>query len=284
MKLTKEQYDQYEEQGFLVLPNFVSPESVDGLRDEMKRLIDELDTSSLIKTVFTSDEQARKTNQYFLESGDKISFFFETAALNDKDEICVDKQVAFNKVGHALHDLNPVFEKFSYQDAIKDVMRPLYKKPLSVQSMYIFKNPKIGGEVSIHQDSTFLHTTPLTTHALWFAFEDANVVNGCLRGLPGSHKNGIYKRFKRNPDGTCTFDVVNENEPTYDKKDFIPLECKKGSAILLHGSAVHYSEPNTSGISRHAYTLHFIEGDGSALYEEDNWLQRPNPNLPFREL
>jgi hypothetical protein len=57
---------------------------------------------------------------------------------------------------------------------------------------------------------------------------------------------------------------------THDPARFVPLECTKGSCVVLHGSYVHMSKENTSDISRHAYSLHFIEGDG-AEYPRDNW-------------
>ena len=53
-----------------------------------------------------------------------------------------------NKVGHALHDLNPVFQHCSYDTRVGRIARQLgVPVPLAVQSMYIFKQPKIGGEV-----------------------------------------------------------------------------------------------------------------------------------------
>jgi hypothetical protein len=49
-----------------------------------------------------------------------------------------------------------------------------------VQSMYIFKQPRIGGPVDAHQDSTFLYTTPQSVTGFWWAVEDATLNNGCL--------------------------------------------------------------------------------------------------------
>ena len=42
-----------------------------------------------------------------------------------------------------------------------------------------------------HQDSTFLHTSPMKLMGYWIALEDATVENGCLWFIPGSHK-GIH--------------------------------------------------------------------------------------------
>ena len=54
----------------------------------------------------------------------------------------------------------------------------------------------------------------------------------------------------------------------------LPVEVKKGTLVLLHGRLPHYSKENTSNKSRHAYTLHVI--DGNMNYPKGNWLQSPN--------
>lgn len=65
---------------------------------------------------------------------------------------------------------------------------------------YIFKQPKIGGEVTAHQDSTFLYTCPRQTClGLWLALEDATLLNGCLWVRPGSHRECVRRVFCRNP-------------------------------------------------------------------------------------
>jgi phytanoyl-CoA hydroxylase len=47
----------------------------------------------------------------------------------------------------------------------------------------------------------------------------------------------------------------------------------------LHGLLPHYSAPNRSPASRHAYTLHAV--DGTARYDARNWLAR-GPAFPAR--
>jgi phytanoyl-CoA hydroxylase len=51
----------------------------------------------------------------------------------------------------------------------------------------MLQQPRIGGEVAIHQDSTFLYTDPPTVVGLWIALEDATKENGCLWTIPGEH-------------------------------------------------------------------------------------------------
>ena len=148
------------------------------------------------------------------------------------------------------------------------------KKPLLLQSMYIFKQPNIGGEVVCHQDSTFLYTEPESAVGFWVALEDADISNGCLWVAPGGHKGPLRKLFtrKNNKMALITLDTTPFEKTT------TCLEVKKGTLILLHGRLPHYSSENTSNKSRHAYTLHVI--DGESLYPPENWLQRPN--LPLK--
>mgnify|MGYP000285971492 CR=1 FL=1 len=63
-----------------------------------------------------------------------------------------------------------------------------FADPMLVQTMYIFKSPKIGGEVNPHQDSTYIISNPLSCRAMWVALDDATQENGCMWGIPGSHK------------------------------------------------------------------------------------------------
>jgi phytanoyl-CoA hydroxylase len=61
--------------------------------------------------------------------------------------------------------------------------------------------------------------------------------------------------------------------------DLVPLEAPKGTLVLLHGLLPHWSDVNRSDRSRHAYTVHVI--DGVADYPAQNWLRRGD-HLPLR--
>lgn len=61
--------------------------------------------------------------------------------------LLVEPHLSLNKIGHALHDKNEVFRKVTFDEKFKEVCFQLgYKDPAVVQSMYIFKNPGLGGE------------------------------------------------------------------------------------------------------------------------------------------
>ncbi|AQK91760.1 Phytanoyl-CoA dioxygenase, partial [Zea mays] len=168
----------------------------------------------------------------------------------------------------ALHELDPVFKKFSFSESVASLFSSLgYKRPAVIQSMYIFKQPGIGGEVVPHQDNTFLYTEPRTCTGLWLALEDATINNGCLWAILGSHKKGLVRRMVRDENGTH----FDRPSPVYDQKEFVPLEVKSGALVVIHGDLIHQSFENLSPASRHAFSLHVVDTEG-CKWSEDNWL------------
>jgi phytanoyl-CoA hydroxylase len=259
--------ESFERDGFLVLPGFVEPGACDALIARADVILGA--SSPTTVSIFTTNEQARHSDAYFLESGDKIRCFYEEDAWDDRGELRYPVQRSINKIGHALHDLDPIFDAFSRQPALAKLASDIgMRDAVLLQSMYIFKQPFIGGEVTAHQDHTFLWTEPQSVTGFWFALEDATIENGCMWATPGSHREPARKRFRREGTGT-TFDVLDERPLAVDAE--VPLVAPKGTCIVLHGQLVHRSGANRSPASRQAYSLHCIER--SAHYPADNWLQ-----------
>ncbi len=266
----------FERDGYLVLPGFVPTAECAALRARMAALVDAFEPGE-VASIFSTTRRDHAQDRYFLELGDQIRFFFEEEAFDEAGRLRQSKERSINKVGHALHDLDPVFDRFSRRRALAALVGALgIARPLLLQSMYIFKQPRIGGEVICHQDAAFLHTEPQSVVGLWFALEDATVENGCLHAAPGQHEGPLRSRFLRH--GMRTETVVLDPAPL-PSTDLVPLEVEAGTLVVLHGPLPHWSAPNRSSRSRHAYALHVI--DGQARYSADNWLQRA-PEMPLR--
>lgn len=274
--ISGKQVDQYNDQGFLILERFVDEADCDRLRARADELVQAFDPAEVV-SIFSTNEQNRLTDEYFLTSGDKIRFFFEEKAFHADGTLKYEKEKSINKIGHALHDLDPVFNRFSRSQKLRALAAAIgHEHSYLLQSMYIFKQPNMGGEVTCHQDSTFLYTEPIDIAGLWFALEDATIDNGCLWALPGGHRYGLKSRWRRSQNG-MEFEIFDATPwPT---EGLIPLEVPKGSLILLHGLLPHCSFENKSAHSRHAYTLHLV--GANANYPADNWLQR-SKEMPLR--
>jgi phytanoyl-CoA hydroxylase len=254
----------YREQGFLVIPGFKSAGDIAALRARAEAIVDAFDPSEA-GSIFTTKDDSARTDAYFMESGETIRCFFE------------EDGRTINKIGHAMHDLDPVFDAFSHDPRLGAIAKTIgMTEPLIYQSMYIFKQPQIGGEVSWHQDAAFFDTDPPSVTGFWFALEDARREHGCMWVQPGGHRSPLRSRFIARNGGARLYAVDPTPWPTID--DAIPLEVKAGTLVVFDGMLPHYSAPNRSPRSRHAYTLHAV--DGAAHYSECNWLQRRT--LPLR--
>ena len=279
--LTDDRRERWERDGFLALPGFATPEACDALVARARALVDAFEPGE-VASIFSTTDQALTTDAYFLSSGGAIRFFFEPGAFDSGGRLRQPKALSINKIGHALHDLDPTFDAFSRAPAVRALARELgFVDPRLLQSMYIFKQPHIGGEVVCHQDSTFLYTDPPSVVGFWFALEDATIENGAMWALPGGHRAGIKARFVRAGDDRVRTHVVDPTPwPPFGRENgYVPLEAAKGTLILLHGALPHLSGANTSSLSRHAYAVHIVEG--TAAYPADNWLQR-DPGMPAR--
>ena len=131
----KQQLEQYHETGFLVLKGFADESACDALRARAEQLVHEFDPREVV-SIFSTHEQNRLTDDYFLTSGDRIRFFFEENAFNGDGTLKYEKEKSINKIGHALHDLDPVFDRFSRDRRVKEVASALgFEDALLLQSM-----------------------------------------------------------------------------------------------------------------------------------------------------
>ncbi|KTD46746.1 phytanoyl-CoA dioxygenase [Legionella rubrilucens] len=269
MDLSPVQIDDFLTQGYLVIEDFFSKETCDQLMRRMNHLIAE-NKDLIPAAVFSTRTNEHAASDYFLESGDKIHFFFEPDAFHADGTLTHPIEHSLNKVGHALHELDPVFRHYSHDSRIHSICRQLgFKTPCLLQSMYLFKQPAIGAEVNCHQDATYLHSEQSDVLGFWFALEDATLENGCLQVIPSPHTVPLKQKMIRENDRI----YFEEYDKTPWRQDYcVPLEVRQGSLILLHGHVPHKSEANVSSKSRHAYTLHAI--DASYPYPQSNWLQR----------
>ena len=190
----------YHQDGFLTLPDFKSSADIAALRARAEQMVDDFDPASS-RTIFTTKEQVRAVDHYFLDSATRSSCFFEEEAFDAQGQLKQAKSLSINKIGHAMHDRDAVFDAFSRGPALDALARDLgLVQPQLWQSMYIFKQPGIGGEVGWHQDATFFDSTPISVTTFWFALEDATLMNGCLWVQPGGQRGPLRERFVRNGD------------------------------------------------------------------------------------
>ena len=265
----KEMRVAFAEDGYLICDDFASAKECAEMIAQADNLIAAFDETAE-QIVFSASGQSHAASSYFMNSASQISCFLEAGAVDEAGRLIKPKTQAVNKIGHALHDLDPVFSHFSRQDKCADMAHLLgLNAPLLLQSMVICKQPFIGGEVNSHQDSTFLYTEPESCIGLWVALEPATTANGCMWAARGGHEAPLNSRFHKQGEKMVmtSFSDAELADCT------TPLEADTGTLVVLHGRLPHLSHENKSATSRYAYALHLIDGDST--YPDDNWLQRP---------
>ena len=145
--------------------------------------------------------------------------------------------------------------------------------------MYIFKQPRIGGEVRWHQDASYLISNPSSVVGFWVALEDSDRSNGCLWVQPGGHRSPLREIYRVDPQSKKgKLESLNDlSWPSGEQA--IPVEVAAGSLVIFNDHMPHYSSPNRSSRSRQAFTMHFAEA--ASDWSRKNWLQRTSLT-PFR--
>ena len=306
--------------GFLRVEAFADLSEVSRLKQQMRDLAESWDPEQ--KTMaFSTDAKSNETqgsDDYFLESASRVHYFAESDALDLNNKLKPEFQAyklgALNKAGHGMHMIPGPFRTYATSTKVKELVADLgWRDPVVPQSMYICKNPRIGGTIHSHQDSTFLFTEPKQSClGLWLALDDATLENGCLWVRPKSHWESVRRQFKRNvahfgqdaidaqanvgqgdsEAPKMVFQQLQEDPPISwegalpDGSEppcqglldagFIPIECKAGDVLAFPGELDHLSLPNFSNSQRHTFQLHLVEGPAEGItWSKSNWLQYP---------
>jgi phytanoyl-CoA hydroxylase len=279
--LTPEQARQWQRDGYLVLPGFKSAAETQAACRRAAEIVAAF-TPGADTGTFSTRDRSRVADAALLASAEAVHCFFEEEAFDAEGRLAVPKDRAINKIGHALHELDPVFDAFSHGPELAALAHSLgLQRPQVWQSQLIFKQPHIGGEVGWHQDGSFFETTPQTVTTFWFALEDATLDNGCLWVQPGGQASPLRERYVCEPtdQGPRLRMEALDRTPWPGTADAVPLPVPAGTLVVFGGLLPHYSAPNRSPRSRLAYTLHAT--CGTAAYSPRNWLQR-SPGLPVR--
>jgi len=261
----------FDRDGYLVIHDVLSARDCQELIERSCQIVAEADLGEASR--FSTTDRSQIDNDYFLGSAETVRCFFEEQAFDEDGLMSQPPTQSINKIGHALHDIDPVFRRLALRPDLGELARDLgLIEPHLYQTMVIFKQPRIGGEVTWHQDASFFHTEPSSVVTYWFALEDATLENGCLWVQPGGHTGPLRERYLR--DGRNLTMVQLDDEPWPDAQLGRPIPIGAGSLLVFHGHLPHCSAANRSEHSRMALTFHVV--DGKLPYSGDNWLQRPH--------
>ena len=143
---------------------------------------------------------------------------------------------------------------------ILDCVEQLIGPDIILWGCQLFCKPSIDGmEVPMHQDGNYWPIRPLATCTVWLAIDESNIDNGCMKVVPGSHKDSILFQHRKDIREKLVLNqMVDDDRIKIDKS--IPLELNPGSFSLHDIHLIHGSSPNTSGKRRSGVAVRYMPG------------------------
>lgn len=244
--LSPEQIQQYQRDGFLVLPGLVERKILDDLN---KRFLDIVDGRQPV-----------------------------VGAMKIMQDVMVVKGAV--KPQTPLHGVNKLFcledddvlSAFARSPEVVSCVRSLIGDEIySLTSNVFNKPPRVDGKHPLHQDLRYFSMRPASAIvAVWTAMLPTNRDNGCLAVIPGSHKEGILTH------GTPDWDYVNHgffgiDEVDRQRRQHVPME--PGDTLLFHPLLVHGSGRNRTDEFRRAISVHYASA--SCESPKGDWRTKP---------
>lgn len=126
-------------------------------------------------------------------------------------------------------------------------------------SHFFVKEPGDGRITPWHQDAQYWPLSPQNAVTVFIAFTDCDRDNGCLRVVPGTHREA---RMKHHVSDDQRFSLPQEIEAgEFDLDRAVDLELKAGEISLHHDGLVHGSDANLSDRWRIGFTMRFSSTD-----------------------
>ncbi len=122
--------------------------------------------------------------------------------------------------------------------------------PVMFQDMALLKPPGGGREKPWHQDNAYFHLVPGTPIVgVWIALDEATLANGCMRVIPGSHRDGPVRHAFLRDLQICDGDVPVERGTA------VPLPA--GGLMFFDGLLQHGTPTNLTDTRRRAVQFHY---------------------------
>ena len=170
---------------------------------------------------------------------------------------------------HTDKPVGPLARRYMLDPAIGQMLCELMgEEPIAVQSMFYFKPPGARGQ-DLHQDNYYLRVSPGTCLAAWIAIDDADMENGGMVLVPGTHNMAVA--CPERADSSKFFTTDHVDVPT--GKQEVPALLKAGDVLFFNGSVIHGSYPNTSKDRfRRALICHYVPAGTKELSQ---WYRFP---------
>ncbi len=210
--LTKDQKDFFDENGYLMVEDAVTPEQLARLREITAAFID------------ASRAVSESNDVYDLDAGHGPG----------------NPRLTRIKIPHKQ---DPYFWEVLRNSAMTQVLNDLLGPDTTILTSKLnTKAPGGGRAVEWHQDWAFYPHTNDDLLAFGLMLEDVDHDNGPLMVIPGTHKGPILSH-----DANGVFaGAIDPDDPLFERDKAVTLTGKAGSMTVHHARILHGSAPNVS--------------------------------------
>ena len=257
--LTAEQVTEFNEEGFLVVNNFLNPaEDLDTIINEYEGVLDRLANNLFAKGEISSSHADKDFSERLInvcqESGKVLAQHFDFSL--PQKNIQADTPIWTGpSIFNALHNVKLL-------DAVESLIGPeIYSNPVQHGRLKLPEHRGIADEAGQlvqgvtpwHQDNGVVLEEADETDMItvWFALLDAPIESGCLHVVPKSHREGLVTHC---PLGAAGAGIPEKLIPL---QKAIPLPMKRGDVLFLHRRTCHGSLPNISNKVRWSFDLRY---------------------------
>ena len=168
-----------------------------------------------------------------------------------------------------------VYRDLLYHPPLLDVAENLVGADIQLfHDQALYKPARHGGEVPWHQDNGYWRCAPPELVSIWIALDDADVVNGCMHVVPGSHREGAASHDRARTDrGELPALLAVDVDPL----QAVPVPVKAGFGMVHHCQTLHWTPPNRSDRDRRAMVIHYMKAgtkNANGVVMKDNLLLR----------
>lgn len=124
-------------------------------------------------------------------------------------------------------------------------------------TLVFYKPPRDSSYVSWHQDSVYSGWNLSPSTSAWIALTPSRPANGCMRVIPGSHKQGLVGHANV-PEGPNLLRRGERVETGVDESEALDVLLNPGELSFHHSTIIHGSNPNTSDEPRIGFIVRFV--------------------------
>jgi phytanoyl-CoA hydroxylase len=234
----------FAQDGYVIVRNFLSPQEVAELEQNLSRYIERIVPG------------LPPTDAFYESKGNPETL----------------KQMQF------MQNHDAFFAEFLHRNKYLELAEALLGMPVVAQGAEYFNKPAgIGKQTPPHQDGYYFTLVPSEALTLWFALDEVNEENGCVRYVPGSHKRGMRPH---NVSNVLGFSQGIADWNAQDQAHEVKGLARPGDLLAHHCNTIHRAEANLSRHSRRAVAIVYYaaqavpDPEAKARYMESSKKQR----------